>query len=72
MDLETIALNEIDQSEKEKYNIGLIYVWDLMNKIKWWTKQKQKHGHMEQTDSCQKGEGLGSWMKEGEGISQRT
>lgn len=27
---------------------------------------------MEQTDSCGRGGGTGKWMKEGEGISQRT
>ena len=27
---------------------------------------------MEQTDSCQREEGLESWMKEGEGIKKKT
>ena len=27
---------------------------------------------MQQTDSCQRGGGMRDWMKEGEGISQRT
>ena len=33
----------------------LTYMWNLMNKIPWGIKQKQRNGYMEQTDSCQRG-----------------
>ena len=33
----------------------LTYVWNLMNRISWQTKQKCRHRHREQTDSCQRG-----------------
>ena len=34
-------------------------MWNLKNKINEQTKQKQTHGHREQTDDCQRGGGLG-------------
>ena len=33
---------------------------------------KQRHGHREQTESCQRGEAWGNQMKESEGIKQKT
>ena len=44
----------------------LTYMWSLMNKT------KTEHEYMEQTDRSQWEEGSGDWVKEGEGMSQRT
>ena len=41
---------------------GLTYMWNLMKKIKRGIKQKQRRGHTEQTDSCQRRRGTG-WKK---------
>ena len=46
----------------------LTYMWNLMIKI-WWTKQKQRRGHMEQT--AVRGKRGGTWVK-GERNSERA
>ena len=56
IDLESIMLSEIRQSGKDKYHLGShLYVKsNEQNKDK---QYEQRHGYMEQTDSCQRGDG---------------
>ena len=49
----------------------LTYMWNLVNKIKWPTTQKQRHGYMEQTYSWHRGGHLGDGWKKGKGLSKK-
>ena len=69
VDLEIIIVSEISQSVKNKYHMILLIV--QTNDQNKFTKQKRRHGYMEQTASCERRGGEEDWMK-GEGISQRT
>ena len=57
MDLEIIILSEVNQSEKEKYDIN--YMWNLKKKIQinLFTKLKQTHRHRKQPYGYQRGGG---------------
>ena len=57
MDLESIMLNEISQTEKDKYHM-ISLVWNLKKKQK--QKQNQTHKYRKQTDGCQR---AGGWAK---------
>ena len=65
MDLESILLCEINQTEKDKLPYDLIYTWNLENKRKkqTTTTKKEKQTHREKTDGCQSGVGWGWWTK---------
>ena len=38
-------------------------MWNLINKMNEQTKLKQTHRYREQTGGCQRGGGLGDWVK---------
>ena len=55
-------LSEMSQTEKEKYcMISLCEILETNEQ----TKQKQTHKHREHFDGCQKGMGLGVWVRRG-------
>ena len=58
MELESIMLSEMPSGERQ-IPYGLTYKWNLINKTNKQTKQNQKHGNKEQTDSNQRGGGKG-------------
>ena len=49
----------------------LAYLWNLMNKINQWTKQKQKHRYVEQTDSCWRGGRRDTGWKKVKGLTKK-
>ena len=58
MELEILVLKEVTQNEKDKYyTISLICGIQNMAQMRLSTKQKQTHGHREQTCSRQGGKG---------------
>ena len=59
MDLETIILNEVNQTEKDKYRISPICGIKKMIRRNLFTKQKQTHRHRKQTYGSQRGKGGG-------------
>ena len=65
MQLEIIILSEISQKEKDKYHmISLICGIQNMTQMNITMKQKQTHGHREQTCG---GQGGGGWGRDGMG-----
>ena len=44
------------------------YMWNLKNNINTQIKQKQTHRYREQIDGCQRGRGLGVWVKKVKGL----
>ena len=55
MDLETVILSEVSQTEKEKYRMILL-IWGIskeMIQMNVFTKQKWTHRPREQTRGCQ-------------------
>ena len=63
MDLEGAMLSEISQRKTNTY--GIIYMWNLKNKLVNITKQKQTHRHREQTSGSQWGGGEGHDRRRG-------
>ena len=60
MDLETLILSEVSQTEKDKYHmISLIYGIENMTQVKLSMIQKQIYRHREQTGGLQVGGGAG-------------
>ena len=60
MELEKIMLNEVSQTEKDKYHmISLIYGIENMIQMNLFTKQKQTHRHRKYTYGYQRGKGVG-------------
>ena len=66
MYLEGIKLNEISQSEKDKYHMISSHV-ESKEQYKH-KQQKQTHGYREQTGGPQRGGGLGGLGEKGKGI----
>ena len=65
MYLKGIMLNQISQTQKDKYHmIPLIVGSKQQNKQ---TKQKQSYRYRKQTDGCQRG-GVGGWAKKVKGL----
>ena len=66
MNLEIIRLSEMKKVRKRKINTILYtYMWNKnVAQMNLSMKQKQNHGHGEQTSSCQRG---GDWRKDGVG-----
>ena len=64
---EIIILSDVSQKEKDKYHIVSLICGILnMTQMNLPMKQKQTHGHMEQTCGCQGGvgwgrDGVGGW-----------
>ena len=58
MDLEIIILSQVNQKEKDKYHISLLYM-ESKTQMNLSTKQKYTHRHKEQTCGCQGGGGWG-------------
>ena len=67
MDLETVILSEVSQTEKDKYH-DITYMWNLKNKPVNITKKKQTHRYREQTHGYQWGEGKGKGQDKGRGL----
>ena len=60
LQLETIILCEVSQKEKDKYHVMLLTCGiSNMTQVNLSMKQKQNHGHREQSGGCQGGEGWG-------------
>ena len=60
LQLETIILCEVSQKEKDKYHVMLLTCGiSNMTQVNLTMKQKQNHGHREQTGGCQGREGWG-------------
>ena len=59
MDLETVILSEVSQTEKEKYHVtSIVYrIQKEIMQMKLLTKQKETHRLRKQTHGCQ-GEGI--------------
>ena len=53
--LETVILSEVNQTEKDKHHIS--YMWNLkfMTQMNLFTREKQTHRQREQTCGCQGG-----------------
>ena len=66
---ESSTLSEVSQSERQ-IPCDLASMWNLMNKINWWTREKQRCGHVEQTDSCQRGGAGGTGWKKGKRLAK--
>ena len=60
MDLKGIMLNEISQTEKDKYCM-ISHMWNLKNKKKK-TQKSKSHRYREQISGCQRQKG-GGWEK---------
>ena len=68
MDLESIMLSGISQSEKHKYY--MIHLYMESNEQTELTKWRHTRGYREQTDSCQRG-GIGGWVRRVKGLSKK-
>ena len=54
IDPEIIILSEVSQKEKDKYHLISLLIWNLkITQMNLSMKQKQTHGHGEQTCDCQ-------------------
>ena len=65
MDLKTIILSEISQTEKDKYYIIWLVcgIFLKMMQMNLYTKQKQTHRYSKQTYGYQRGKGRGGKIK---------
>ena len=73
MDLESIILNETRQSEEDKYHM-ISLICGILGSNKWNEIIDKIENQIcrEQTDSCQKREGLGSWVKKVNRLRKKT
>ena len=67
MDLESIMLSKVSQTEKAKYPV-ITYMWNIKIKQMYITKQKQTHRYRKQTSGYQQGEGREEGQDRGMGL----